>query len=136
MRTYTKDCANWNDFKKFVLLRKIGVTELTKFINYVLPRKASESVELLMEVFRSKTSLFHKRWRYLNLTRKEGEDYTTFASEVNKHCDNFRLAELSANNFKCLIFVQGLVSTKDAEIRRRILNKLLTSEKYATKINE
>ena len=32
--------------------------------------------------------------------------------------------ELSADNFKCSIFVQGLVSTKDAEIRRRILNKL------------
>ena len=58
-----------------------------------------------------------------NLTRKEGEDYTTFASKVNKHCNDFRLAELNADNFKCLIFVQGLISTKDAEIRRGILNK-------------
>lgn len=101
----------------------------TKFVNYILPRKTSEltfieAVELLMELFSSKTSLFHKRWKCLNLTRKEWEDYTTFASIVNKHCDDFRLAELSANNFKCLIFVQELVSTKDAEIRRRILNKL------------
>ena len=54
----------------------------------------------------------------------EGEDYTIFASEVNKHCDDFRLAELSADDFKCLIFMRGLVSTKDAEIRRRILNRL------------
>ena len=35
-----------------------------------------------------------------------------------------RLAELSAGNFKCLICVEGLVSTKDAELRRRILNNL------------
>ena len=45
-------------------------------------------------------------------------------SVVNKHCNDFRLAELSADNFKCLIFMQGLVSTKDAEIRQRIQNKL------------
>ena len=77
-----------------------------------------------MELFSPKTSLFHKRWQCLNLTRKEGEGYTTFASVVNKHCDDFRLAELSADNFKCLIFNQGLVSTKDAKIRRRILNIL------------
>ena len=31
---------------------------------------------------------------------------------------------LSANNFKSLIFVQGLLSARDAEIRRRLLNKL------------
>ena len=35
------------------------------------------------------------------------------------------MAELSADNFKCLIFAQGLVSAKEAEIRQRILNKLL-----------
>ena len=35
----------------------------------------------------------------------------------------FKLAELNPDNFKCLIFVQGLVSTKDAEIRR-VLDKL------------
>ena len=85
-----------------------------------------------MELFSPKTSLFHKRWRCLNLTRKEGENYTTFASVVNKHCDDFRLAKLSADDFKCLIFVQGLVATKDAEIRRRILNKLENEPKYNT----
>ena len=46
----------------------------------------------------------------MNLTRKDTEDYTTFASVANKHCGDFKLSELSANNFKCLIFVQGLVS--------------------------
>ena len=45
-------------------------------------------------------------------------------SVVNKHCNDFKLSELNANNVKYLIFVQGLVSAKDAEIRRRVLNKL------------
>ena len=34
-----------------------------------------------------------------------------------KICDDFKQGELSVDNFKCLIFAQGLESTKDAEIR-------------------
>ena len=60
----------------------------------------------------------------MNLTKKDNEDYITFASLVNKHCDDFGLLELSANNFKCLIFIQGLISNKDSEIRWKVLNKL------------
>ena len=70
-----------------------------------------------MELFSPKTSFFIKDGDVLNLTRKEGKDYTTFASEVNKHCDDFKLAELSADNLKCLIFMQGLVSAKDTKIK-------------------
>ena len=60
----------------------------------------------------------------MNLTRKDSEDYTPFTSVMNKHCNKFKLSELSVNNFKCLIFVQGLISAKDAEIRCRVTNKL------------
>ena len=56
--------------------------------------------------------------------KKDDEDYLTFPSVVNKHCDEFKLTDLSADDFKCLIFVQGLFSTKDSEIRRKVLNKL------------
>ena len=60
----------------------------------------------------------------MNLTRKDSEDYTTFVSVVNKYCNDFKLSELCVNNFKCLIYVQGLVSAKNAEIRHRVLNTL------------
>ena len=60
----------------------------------------------------------------MNITRKDDEDYITFASVVNKHSDDFKLSELNDNNLKCLIFVQGLVSNKDADIRGSVLNKL------------
>ena len=62
---YTTDCANWsNSGKVRRLLRKLGTIEYTKFINYILSRKASEltfseAVKLLMELFSPKTSLFH-----------------------------------------------------------------------------
>ena len=35
----------------------------------------------------------------------------------------FKLVELSSDNFKCIIFAQGIVSTKDIEIGWRVLNK-------------
>ena len=60
----------------------------------------------------------------LKPNKKDDEDYLTFSSVANKHCDEFKLADLSADDFKCLIFVQGLVSTKDSEIQRRVLSKL------------
>ena len=43
---------------------------------------------------------------------------------MNKLCNDFKLAELTADDFKCLIFAQGLVSAEDAEVRRRVLTKL------------
>ena len=47
-----------------------------------------------------------------------------FAGIVNDQCEGFKLGELSPDNFKWLLFIQGLMSLKDAEVRRRVLNKL------------
>ena len=58
------------------------------------------------------------------MIKRDSDNYLGFASVVNKNCDDFKLGELSADNFKCLILAQGLVSTKDAEIRRRVVSKL------------
>ena len=79
-----------------------------------------EIVELLSELFGPNTSLFHKRWKCLNIFKDDQQDYLTFAPTVNKHCNDFKLADLIADDFKCLIFAQGLVSAEDAEIRRHV----------------
>ena len=96
-----------------LLLSKLGAAEHDKFVDYILPQKTceltfTETVKLLKERFSPKTSLFHKRWKCLNLTKKDDEDYLTFSSVVYKHCDEFKVSDLSADDFKCLIFVQGL----------------------------
>ena len=49
--------------------------------------------------------------------------FLTSAASVNKICNDFKLAELTADDLKCLIFAQGLVSAGDAEVRRRVLTK-------------
>ena len=68
--------------------------------------------------------MFHKRWKCLNTVKDNQQDFLTFAASVNKLCNDFKLAELTADDFKCLIFSQGLVSAEDAEVRGRVLTKL------------
>ena len=109
-----------------LLLEKLGASEHNKFVDYIIPKQTSELsfdevVKSLMELYCPKTSLFYKRWKCINLTCKEGQDYTTFASVVNRH---FGLSSLSADNFKVLIFIQGLVLIKYTELRRWVLNRL------------
>ena len=80
------DFQSWPDQKKLrLLLRKLGSAEHSKFVDYILPKRTNEltfaeAVKLLMELYCPKTSLFHKRWKCMNLTRNEEDDFITFAS--------------------------------------------------------
>ena len=84
----------------------------------------SETIKLLSELFGPNTTLFHRLWKCLNTVKDNQQDFPTIAATVNKFCNDFKLAELSADDFKCLIFAQGLVSAEDAEVKRRVMTKL------------
>ena len=84
----------------------------------------SETIKLLSELFGPNTTLFHKPWKCLNTVKDNQQDFRTFAASVNKLFNDFKLTGLTADDFKCLIFSQGLVSVEDAEVRRRELTKL------------
>ena len=85
---YITDCADWTDAKKVrLLLRKLGTVERNKFVDYILLKKPCElgfleTAKLLSELFSSKTSLFHKRWKCLNLTKRDSGDYLGFAATI------------------------------------------------------
>lgn len=51
-------------------------------------------------------------------------DIVTYQTTVNKTCEEFKLSQLSNNQFKCLIFIMGLQSKSDLEIRTKLLAKL------------
>ena len=127
---FEKKCQSWSDEQKVILvLQKLGTDENNKYTNFVLPRKASdipfkETIEILSSIFGERVSLFHTRFQCLNMIKKDDEDFVTYAGNVNKICERFLLNELSIDRFKCLIFVQGLTSSKDKDIRSRILTKL------------
>ena len=75
-------------------------------------------------IFSERNSLFHTRYKCLNLRKREDEDFISFAENVNQECERFNLMDLSIHMFKCLVFVQGLTANRDKDIRSRILNKM------------
>ena len=58
------------------------------------------------------------------MVKREDEDFVTYAGNVNRMCERFMLHDLSIDRFKCLVFIQRLTSSKDKDIRSRILTKL------------
>ena len=53
--------------------------------------------------------------------KREDEDVISYAAKVNRHCENFLVIKCTADNFKCLIFVNGLSSQKDQEYKARLV---------------
>ena len=132
---FQKDCETWSDGKKVqLLLGKFSDVEHEKYANFILPRHSREIsflklIQILTKIFRERCLLFNTRRQFLNLTKKENEDYSTFARIVNRECEKFRLSQITPNMFKCLIFVQGLTAPTDAEIRSILLTKLEQNQK-------
>lgn len=115
-----------------LLMQKLGVVEHTQYCNYILPSHPREfslrdTIEKLSAIFGERTSLFNIRYNCINLVRNMGDDIVTYAGKVNHECERFKLSDLSSSQFKSLIFVAGLTSPEDADIRTRLLSKLDTS---------
>ena len=115
--------------KVALLWRKMNNIVHKRFKNYVLPEKPSEmtlqdTVTKLKKLFGRKETLVSQRYRCLQMYKMDDEDFETYASRVNLQCELFKLSELQINQFKCLIYVLGLNSSKDNDIRIRLLNVL------------
>lgn len=114
-----------------LLMQKLGPVEHTQYCNYVLPKhprdfKLTDTVANLSAIFGERTSLFNIRYNCLKLHRLPEEDIVTYAGRVNKECERFQIQKLTPDQFKSLVFVGGLTSTADAEMRTRLLAKLDT----------
>ncbi|KAA3675726.1 uncharacterized protein DEA37_0006214 [Paragonimus westermani] len=114
-----------------LLVQKLGTAEHTQYCNYVLPKhprdfKLKDTVANLSIIFGERTSLFNIRYNCLKLNRLSEEDIVTYAGRVNKECERFQIQKLTSDQFKSLVFVAGLTSQADADIRTRLLGKLDT----------
>ena len=143
---FNKDAASLDDAAKTrLLLRKLNTKAFERYTNFILPKKAKDvefkdTVAYLSKIFNRQISLFNKRVKCLQLAKNDLDDYITYAGIVNRFCEGFELAKLDENTFKCLIFVCGLKSARDGDVRTRLLSKLetepnLTVEKLASDAN-
>lgn len=75
-------------------------------------------------MFGVRESVVSRRYKCLQITKNPSEDHVAYACKVNKSCVEFELSKLSEDQFKCLIYVCGLKSECDVEIRTRLLSKI------------
>ncbi|XP_062714013.1 uncharacterized protein K02A2.6-like [Aedes albopictus] len=129
---FTKGGANLEDPDKVrLLLQKLSSVDHDRYVNYVLPRNPrdipfAETVDTLKEMFGHQTSVFFRRFQCLQTCKRDTEDFVTYANFVNKACEEFNVNTITPDQFKCLIFVAGLRSEKQKDIRTRLLAKMET----------
>ncbi|XP_058449093.1 uncharacterized protein K02A2.6-like [Malaya genurostris] len=110
-------------------MRKLGLAEHERYVSYILPKLPKEfsfvqTVNKLKSLFGAKESVISRRYRCLQITKNPTEDHVAFACRVNKACVEFELGRLTEEQFKCLVYVCGLKSESDVEIRTRLLTKI------------
>ncbi|CAH8614326.1 unnamed protein product [Dicrocoelium dendriticum] len=118
-----------DSWKVRLLLRKLGISEHSRFIDHILPKQPKdltfdEAVSQLKEIFGESVSLFSIRYQCLKIVKQESDDFGALADMINRECERFKLRSLTDDQFKCLIFVSALQSPSDTEIRTRLLAKL------------
>ncbi|KAI8114837.1 hypothetical protein CVS40_12855 [Lucilia cuprina] len=128
------DAGNLSDSDKTrLLLRKVSQSVYQQYADVVLPLKPSDisfevTLEKMKNMFGKKESLFSSRYKCFQTIKSEIEDYGVYIAKVNRLCENFLLEKFTKDNLKCLIFVSGLQSPKDANFRNEIL-RMLDEEK-------
>lgn len=131
---FTEDAKSLDDAARVrLLLRKLNTHTHKLYSDYLLPLKSKsktfkETVQILTKIFAKPDSLFCLRWKCLQLQKENQEDFTAYAANVNRLCEDFKLGELTPDQFKCLIYTFGLKNTADKDVRTRLLNKMQTEK--------
>ncbi|KAG5883928.1 hypothetical protein JTB14_032151 [Gonioctena quinquepunctata] len=60
----------------------------------------------------------------MKLKKNSSDDFVAYASQVNKSCEDFKIRQITPDQFKCLIFVCGLQSSEDADVRTKLLSRI------------
>nr|VZI41784.1 unnamed protein product [Spirometra erinaceieuropaei] len=114
---FSVDLAAQNDaWKVRLLLRKLGLAEHERYANFILPKDPREvtfkdTVQTLSQIFGEQSSLFNTPFQCLQPCKRNSDDFIPCAGVVN-------------HQFKCLIFICGLQSTKGFDNRARLLTKV------------
>ncbi|BHF79105.1 hypothetical protein SprV_0602222200 [Sparganum proliferum] len=112
-----------------LLLCKLGPAEHERYANFILPKNPREvsfkdTVQTLSQIVGEQSSLFNTEFQFLQLCKQDSNDFITYAGIVNRECGRFQLGSLTEDLFKCLIFIGGLQSPTDSDIRTRLLSKV------------
>lgn len=124
-----------------LLMRKLDLSAHDRYSNFILPdtpkeKTFIETTTILKQIFAKPDSLFCSRWKCLQTRKDKNEDFTSYAAKVNRACEDFKLGELKADQFKSLIFILGLSDASQSEIRSKLLNKMDTEHIDGINLNQ
>lgn len=107
-----------------LLLMKLDTPLNEQYRHSILPELPSTkdfatTVASLKTMFVKKYSLFRTRWDCLQVSRRSDELLAAYGARVNKLAESFLLKELTPDQFKCLLFIQGIHDPRDKNIRTR-----------------
>ena len=68
-----------NNWKKWLLIRKLGTKENQRFVNFILPKRPSdltftETIAILTDIFREQQSLFNIRYNCFKIAKNQLDD--------------------------------------------------------------
>ena len=131
---FTVDAVGLNAPAKVDLMtEQLSTTDYQKFANTILPlTKATipfdEAVKVLKRLFGRKESKFSLRYKCFKVEKSENEDYADYAARVNLRCEKFDITTCTADDFKVLMFVQGLNNSRESLTLEKLLIKLDNQE--------
>lgn len=92
-------------------------------------------METPRKLFDFKASEFIPKYQCLKLEKNAAEDYLTYTGRVNEFCERAKLHDLDSDGIKCLLWIFGLKSQSEAEIRQRLISVLDREYKAGRKIS-
>lgn len=139
---FLEDAQKLSDPAKVrLLLRKLDTQVHQQYINLILPKEPKEinfkdTIAKLTEMFGRKTSIFNTRYQCMKLTKNSADDFVAYAAKVNKFCEDFDIRKITVDQFKCLIFVCGLQSGNDSDVRTKLLSKIDGKDSESLKLQD
>lgn len=140
-KRYTKvfENAKLGESRKIeLLLRKFDNKTYTRYANVILPKTPDEfsfdeTIKQLKELYGHEESVFSIRHRCMQMRKIDSMNIYDYQALVNNAAEEFKFSEMTIDQFKCLIFVNGLTSQSDVEIRVRLLTKFATNTELKLK---
>ena len=78
----------------------------------------------LIQIFGEQSSLFNTQYQCLKLPKRDSDKFIRYAGIINRECSRFQLSSLTEDQFNCRIFICGLQSPKNADIRTHLLTEV------------
>ncbi|KIH62547.1 reverse transcriptase [Ancylostoma duodenale] len=138
---FVEDARQLNESARVRLLyEKLDADMFERYQRHVLAKEVTsigfeETVSTLKELFDVKRSEFTLRYQCLKLEKSDTEDYLVYTGRVNEFCERAKIHELDCDGIKCLLWIFGLKSQREAEIRQRLIAVLDREYKAGRKMS-